>query len=86
MSDNPTPSFNGNNNGTLSTSRLWRRLQLWANIAKVTLRDPLLRFAGHLTVLGVIALGIWAVRLGWDTLPAAAAGDQVLEEEAPAES
>jgi murein DD-endopeptidase MepM/ murein hydrolase activator NlpD len=86
MSDNPTPSFNGNNNGTLSPSRLWRRLQLWANIAKVTLRDPLLRFAGHLTVLGVIALGIWAVRLGWDTLPAAAAGDQVLEEEAPAES
>lgn len=86
MSDNPTPISNGNNNGNLSLSRLWRRLQLWANIAKVTLRDPLLRFAGHLTVLGVIALGIWAVRLGWDTLPAAAAGDQVLEEEAPAAS
>jgi hypothetical protein len=86
MSDNPTPNLNGNNNGNLSPSRLWRRLQLWANIAKVTLRDPLLRFAGHLTVLGVIALGIWAVRLGWDTLPAAAAGDQAFEEEAPAAS
>lgn len=73
-------------NGNQGSSGLWRRFQLWVNIAKVTLRDPLLRFAGHLTVLGMIALGIWAVRLGWDTLPVAAAGDQALEEEVPAVS
>lgn len=53
---------------------------MWVKIARVTLRDPLLRFVGHLTVLGVIALGVWAVRLGWDTLPAAAAGGLVAEQ------
>jgi murein DD-endopeptidase MepM/ murein hydrolase activator NlpD len=84
MSDNPSPISNSNMNGNQGSSGLWRRLQLWVSIAKVTLRDPLLRFTGHLTVLGVIALGIWAVRLGWDTLPVAAAGGQALEEEAPA--
>jgi hypothetical protein len=84
MSDNPAPTPKNNLNGNHSPMHLWRRLQLWVNIAKVTLRDPLLRFAGHLTVLGVIAMGIWAVRLGWDTLPAAAAGEQAVVEEGPA--
>lgn len=86
MSENPnqisTPSINGDN----AAPRLFRRIQLWINIAKVTLRDPLLRFAGHLTVLGVIALGIWAVRLGWDTLPVAAADEVAVQVEAAAEA
>jgi len=67
-------------NGKKGPAHLWRQIQLWINIAKFTLRAPLLRFAGHLTVLGVIALGVWAVRLGWDTLPASAEGAQVVEE------
>ncbi len=82
MSDNPSPLSNGSINGARGPVRLWRRVQLWVNIAKVTLREPLLRFAGHLTVLGVIALGIWLVRLGWDTLPAAAADGEAIEAQA----
>ncbi len=84
MSDIPTPTPNGNMNGGSGPAHLWRRLGLWVSIARVTLRDPLLRFAGHLTVLAVIALGIWLVRLGWDTLPAAAAnGEGIQQEVAP---
>jgi murein DD-endopeptidase MepM/ murein hydrolase activator NlpD len=84
MSEQNSPSNLSPLNGSTGLVRLWRLLQLWANIAKVTLREPLLRFAGHLTVLGVIALGIWAVRLGWDTLPAAAAGEAIVESEVAA--
>lgn len=42
---------------------------MWAKISVVTLRDPILRFTGHLALLTLIALGVWAARLGWDTLP-----------------
>ena len=80
MSETQSESSTSQLNGTKGPARLWRQIQLWANIAKVTLRAPLLRFAGHLTVLGVIALGVWAVRLGWDTLPAVAAGEQIVEQ------
>ena len=80
MSETPSKPPTNQLNGTRGLTRLRRQILLWANIAKVTLRDPLLRFSGHLTVLGVIALGVWAVRLGWDTLPAAAAGGQGVEE------
>lgn len=79
MTDLPSPSPGNSLNGTQGLQRLWRRVQLWANIAKVTLRDPLLRFAGHITVIGVIGIGVWAIRLGWDTLPAAAAEGQEIE-------
>jgi murein DD-endopeptidase MepM/ murein hydrolase activator NlpD len=82
MADSPSKDLN-TNNGNRGPLHMWQRLQLWVNIAKVTLRDPLLRFAGHLTVLGVIAIGVWAVRLGWDTLPVSAADAQAgVEEEA----
>jgi murein DD-endopeptidase MepM/ murein hydrolase activator NlpD len=80
MSDSPFTDLS-NRNGNLSPLHLWQRLQLWAKIAQVTLRDPLLRFVGHLTVLGVIAIGVWAVRLGWDTLPVSAAEVQAGVEE-----
>ncbi|MFN2274995.1 MAG: peptidoglycan DD-metalloendopeptidase family protein [Anaerolineales bacterium] len=46
------------------------RIRLWIRIGQVTLRDPLLRFAGHLALLVVIGLGVWVARLGWNTLPA----------------
>ena len=49
------------------------RLQLWARIAGVTLREPILRLAGHAGLLLVIGLGVWLTRLGWDTLPTDAA-------------
>ena len=66
-----------------------RRLQLWARIAAVTLREPLLRLAGHAGLLLVIGLGVWFARMGWDSLPlddaepafsAAAAASAPLEE------
>jgi murein DD-endopeptidase MepM/ murein hydrolase activator NlpD len=81
MVDSPSTDPN-NRDGNLRPTHLWQRLQLWAKIAQVTLRDPLLRFTGHLTVLGVIAMGVWAVRLGWDTLPVSAADVQAGVEEA----
>ncbi len=49
--------------------RTWKSIELWAKICVVTLRDPILRFTGHLALLSLIALGVWAARLGWDTLP-----------------
>jgi murein DD-endopeptidase MepM/ murein hydrolase activator NlpD len=49
--------------------RAWKRIVLWAKICVVTLRGPILRFTGHLALLTLIALGVWAARLGWDTLP-----------------
>ncbi len=49
--------------------RAWKRIELWGKICVVTLRDPILRFTGHLALLTLIALGVWAARLGWDTLP-----------------
>jgi murein DD-endopeptidase MepM/ murein hydrolase activator NlpD len=57
------------------------RIVLWINIARLTLREPLLRMTGHLALLVVIALGVWAARLGWNTLPQdpAPASTQVAE-------
>ncbi|HEY46929.1 MAG: hypothetical protein AMJ88_02695 [Anaerolineae bacterium SM23_ 63] len=51
-----------------------RTVEVWLGIARQTLREPILRFAGHLALLAVIALGVWAARVGLDTLPADAAG------------
>jgi murein DD-endopeptidase MepM/ murein hydrolase activator NlpD len=53
--------------------RPWWAVEVWLKIARLTLREPILRFAGHIVLLGVIALGVWAARMGLDTLPAAAA-------------
>ena len=50
-----------------------RTIEVWMGIARQTLREPILRFAGHLALLAVIALGVWAARVGLDTLPADAA-------------
>jgi murein DD-endopeptidase MepM/ murein hydrolase activator NlpD len=47
--------------------------ETWLKIARVTMRDSILRFGGHLALLVVIALGIWAARVGFDTLPVDAA-------------
>lgn len=56
-----------------------KRLKLWMDIALVTLREPLLRLAGHAALLMVVGLGVWIARLGWDTLPADAAENQMDE-------
>lgn len=63
------------------------RLKLWVDIALVTLRQPLLRLAGHVALLLVIGLGVWLARLGWDTLPADAADtqDELVLMQAPAD-
>jgi len=59
---------NARDKGSLP-QRVWKRIELWAKISLVTLREPILRFTGHLALLTLIALGLWAARLGWDTLP-----------------
>jgi murein DD-endopeptidase MepM/ murein hydrolase activator NlpD len=62
------------------------RLKLWVDIALVTLREPLLRLAGHAALLLVLGIGVWLARLGWDTLPVDAAGlptEQAEEEVLP---
>jgi murein DD-endopeptidase MepM/ murein hydrolase activator NlpD len=61
-----------------------RRIEVWIRIARVTLREPLLRFSRHLVLLLLIALGIWLARLGLDTLPVSAAPAAELATEAPA--
>ena len=49
--------------------RAWKRIELWVKICSVSLRGPILRFTGHLALLTLIALSLWAARLGWATLP-----------------
>src|SRR3990170_5764430 len=39
------------------------------DLARYGLREPLLRLGGHLAVLAIVALGVWAARLGLDRLP-----------------
>ncbi|HUS84763.1 MAG TPA: hypothetical protein VMX56_06430, partial [Anaerolineales bacterium] len=72
--------MNGREKGSLPL-RVWKRIELWAKICKVTLRDPILRFTGHLALLTLIGLGLWAARLGWDTLPSEAYAGMVEENE-----
>ncbi len=47
--------------------------EVWLKITRLMFRGPILRFAGHLALLSVIALGVWAARMGLDTLPVNAA-------------
>ncbi len=44
--------------------------QWWSGIAQRGLRGPAARFAGHLALLAVVGLGIWAARVGVRSLPA----------------
>jgi murein DD-endopeptidase MepM/ murein hydrolase activator NlpD len=46
-----------------------RRLQVWVEIVRLNFYKPLLRFGGHVAVLAVILLGIWAANVGLDALP-----------------
>jgi len=71
---------NASDKGSLPI-RARNRIELWAKICVVTLRDPILRFTGHLALLTLIALGVWAARLGWDTLPLEAYAGVVEENE-----
>jgi murein DD-endopeptidase MepM/ murein hydrolase activator NlpD len=50
-----------------------RRLQVWVEIIRLNFYKPLLRFGGHLAVLAVLVLGVWAANLGLDALPVDAA-------------
>lgn len=49
----------------LANVRRW-----WTGIAKRGLRGPASRFAGHLSILVLVAVGIWAARIGVRALPA----------------
>ena len=57
--------------------------EVWLKITRVMFRGPILRFAGHLALLSVIALGVWAARMGLDTLPAKAARQMEKSEGTP---
>ncbi len=54
----------------------------WLEQTRRGLRTPLMRFAGHLGLLTVIALGVWATRFGFDSLPVAASLPLVAEQAA----
>jgi murein DD-endopeptidase MepM/ murein hydrolase activator NlpD len=43
--------------------------QVWLDLTRYGLREPILRITSHLAVLAVVALGVWAARLGLDRLP-----------------
>ncbi len=47
--------------------------QLWSDVTRRGLRDSVLRYSGHLALLVVVGLGVWAARRGLTTLPAVAA-------------
>jgi murein DD-endopeptidase MepM/ murein hydrolase activator NlpD len=57
------------------------RARLWISIGRLTLRESILRVAGHLALLTLIALGVWVARLGWNTLPADASEAAAAAEE-----
>lgn len=50
------------------TTRPKRRFEMWLGIARITLREPIKRAAGHVAILAIIAAGIWAARMGFGTL------------------
>jgi murein DD-endopeptidase MepM/ murein hydrolase activator NlpD len=54
------------------TPRPKRRFEMWLGIARITLREPIKRIAGHIAILAIIAAGIWAARAGFGTLSVAA--------------
>jgi murein DD-endopeptidase MepM/ murein hydrolase activator NlpD len=57
------------------TTRPKRRFEMWLGIARITLREPIKRTAGHIAILAIIAAGIWAARMGVSTLSVAAEQD-----------
>jgi murein DD-endopeptidase MepM/ murein hydrolase activator NlpD len=60
-----------------------RRIEVWFEIARHTMRKPILRYSGHVALLIVVALGIWAARAGFVTLPSGVRSEDVLAEGAP---
>ena len=54
------------------TTRPKRRFEMWLGIARITLREPIKRVAGHVAILAIIAAGIWAARMGFGTVTVAA--------------
>src|SRR3990172_11289074 len=67
-SDFPEPGPEADPNAAPEpTPRRPRRASL--DLARYGLREPLLRLGGHLAVLAIVALGVWAARLGLDPLP-----------------
>lgn len=56
-----------------------RRLHVWIEIIRLNFYKPLMRFGGHLALLAVLAVGIWAANIGLDALPV----DAALAEDAP---
>jgi LysM repeat protein len=58
-------------NKVINSVRNWfRNVRLWwAEIAKRGLRGPASRFAGHLSILVLVIVGIWAARIGVRALP-----------------
>src|SRR3972149_3481823 len=67
-SDFPEPGPEADPNAAPEpTPRRPRRASL--DLARYGLREPLLRLGGHLAVLAIVALGVWAARLGLDRLP-----------------
>ncbi|HLB65310.1 MAG TPA: peptidoglycan DD-metalloendopeptidase family protein [Anaerolineales bacterium] len=67
-SDFPEPDPEADPNAAPEpTPRRPRRASL--DLARYGLREPLLRLGGHLAVLAIVALGVWAARLGLDRLP-----------------
>ncbi len=57
-----------------------RRIEVWFEIARHTLREPFLRYSGHVALLLVVALGIWAARAGFVTLPSNVGSEDALAE------
>lgn len=66
---------------TSSPRGLRGTISLWLKISWVTLRAPMMRYSGHVTLFLLIAIGVWMARMGYETLPAAA---EPIESAAPA--
>jgi len=75
MTEDPQPE---NRSPQKSAARPKRRFEMWLGIARITLREPIKRIAGHAAILAIIAAGIWAARMGFGTLSVAA--EQASEE------
>jgi murein DD-endopeptidase MepM/ murein hydrolase activator NlpD len=72
---------------SLPPSRPPRLSRIRFDLTRFGLREPVLRLLSHAAVLAVVALGVWAARLGLDRLPLGeTVGADALAEAAEAES
>ncbi|OGO11652.1 MAG: hypothetical protein A2Y93_08060 [Chloroflexi bacterium RBG_13_68_17] len=76
MTENPSPSDN------VPPTRPPRLSRSRFDLTRFGLREPLVRVLGHAAVLAVVALGVWAARLGLDRLPLG----EAVQAELPAEA